>query len=53
MQNAFDGLLGRLDTDKERISEREDKAEEIAQTETPSKKQDKAKTKAEHSTAVR
>lgn len=38
MRNAFDGLLSRLDTVKERIIELEDRAIEITQTETQKEK---------------
>ena len=45
MRNACDGLLSRPDTTKERISEPEDRAIEVTQTETQSKKEVKAKEK--------
>lgn len=38
MRNDFDGLLSRLDTDKGRINELENRAIEITQTETQEKK---------------
>lgn len=42
MQNAFNGLISRLDTTEERISERENMLTEISKTKAKRKKMEKS-----------